>query len=32
MWYGVVRENGTRKPGWTALAEAAAQQACTVCS
>lgn len=32
MWYGVVSENGTRKPGWTALAEAAAQQPCTVCS
>jgi Glycosyl hydrolase catalytic core len=31
-WYGIVRTNGTRKPGWTALAEAAAQQPCTVCS
>ncbi|MGO9901761.1 MAG: hypothetical protein ACLP0J_19205, partial [Solirubrobacteraceae bacterium] len=31
MWYGVETSTGTKKPGWTALAEAADQQACTVC-
>jgi hypothetical protein len=31
-WYGVETSNGTKKPGWTALAEAANQQPCTVCS
>jgi Glycosyl hydrolase catalytic core len=31
-WYGVETSTGTKKPSWTALAEAANQQACTVCA
>jgi hypothetical protein len=31
-WYGLENGAGTKKPGWTALAESAASQACTVCS
>jgi Glycosyl hydrolase catalytic core len=31
-WYGVETYAGVKKPAWTALAEAANQQACTVCS
>jgi Glycosyl hydrolase catalytic core len=31
-WYGVENGAGTKKLGWTALAESAASQACTVCS
>jgi hypothetical protein len=31
-WYGVETSTGTKKPSWTALAEAANQQSCTVCS
>jgi len=30
-FYGVETESGTKKPAWTALAEAADDQACTVC-
>jgi hypothetical protein len=39
MWYGLERwnegngsANGSKKPGWTALQQASAGQACTVCS
>jgi hypothetical protein len=31
MWYGIETERGAKKPGWTALREAANRQACTVC-
>ena len=31
-WYGIETSAGVKKPAWTALAEAANQQACTVCS
>jgi hypothetical protein len=31
-WYGLENGAGTKKTGWTALAESAASQACTVCS
>jgi hypothetical protein len=31
-WYGLENGAGTKKPGWTALAESAASQACTVCN
>jgi hypothetical protein len=32
MWYGLENGAGAKKLGWTALAESAASQACTVCS
>jgi hypothetical protein len=31
MWYGLETSSGVKKPAWTALAEAAGQQPCTVC-
>ena len=31
-WYGIETSAGVKKPAWTALVEAANQQACTVCS
>ncbi len=31
-WYGVETHDGVKKPSWTALAQAANQQPCTVCN
>ncbi len=31
MWYGLETSSGVKKPAWTALAEAAGQEPCTVC-
>lgn len=31
MWYGVETSSGSKKPAWTALNEAAHEEACTVC-
>lgn len=32
MWYGLERADGTKKPAWTALQDAADQDPCTVCN